>query len=234
MLNKYLGEEVVIYKNGEFYAEGILKIETEINASNEREIYPYFVDCGDKDIAVTEEILEGCTYSNGDILTMELKPINVKLQRANAKVPERIGGSDKSCWFDTYVSDIKVVGEEVREALAENKPYLRYHKGDIVTVSLGFSLDMPKGKEAVVVPRSSTFKKYGLLLVNSQGVIDTAYSGDGDEWLGVFLAVTDGRLDIGDRVLQFRIQNRQPDYVLNVVESLGNKDRGGFGTTGRK
>ena len=91
---------------------------------------------------------------------------------------------------------------------------------------------LPDGYEAHVVPRSSTFQKFGILQTNSMGVIDQAYCGDGDEWKFPALAMRDTVIHVGDRICQFRICAHQPAIVFNEVSHLGSTDRGGFGSTG--
>lgn len=111
---------------------------------------------------------------------------------------------------------------------------VEYKAGDTVKLPLNVAMELPKGYESVVNPRSSTYRNYGLLLVNSQGVIDNSYNGDNDEWMFVGYAVRDGKVNKGDRVCQFRIQENQPKLVFSEVDHLGNEDRGGFGTSGVK
>ena len=105
--------------------------------------------------------------------------------------------------------------------------------GDYCQIPLGVAMELPKGFEALVVPRSSTFRKYGILLVNSVGVIDPAYCGDGDEWCFPAYATRDVTIPKNERICQFRILYGQPDCELAVVDSLDNPDRGGLGSTGR-
>ncbi len=106
-------------------------------------------------------------------------------------------------------------------------------KGEYRTINLGISVQLPKGYEAVVVPRSSTFKNFGIIQTNHMGVIDESYCGDQDIWMMPVLAVRDTKIEINDRICQFRIQKHQPQIVFQEVESLGNEDRGGFGSTGK-
>lgn len=106
-------------------------------------------------------------------------------------------------------------------------------KGEYRTISLGISMQLPKGYEAVVVPRSSTFKNFGIIQTNHIGVIDESYCGDQDIWMMPVLAVRDTQIEINDRICQFRIQKHQPQLLFQEVQSLGNQDRGGFGSTGR-
>lgn len=107
-------------------------------------------------------------------------------------------------------------------------------KGDWQLIDLGVSIALPEGYEAHVVPRSSTYRTWGLLQTNSCGVIDNTYSGDGDVWMVPMLATRDTVVEVGDRICQFRIMKNQPQIVFNEVEHLDGADRGGFGTTGRK
>ena len=107
-------------------------------------------------------------------------------------------------------------------------------KGDWQLIDLGVSIALPEGYEAHVVPRSSTYRTWGLLQTNSCGVIDNTYSGDGDVWMVPMLATRDTVVEVGDRICQFRIMKNQPQIVFNEVEHLDGTNRGGFGTTGRK
>lgn len=108
-----------------------------------------------------------------------------------------------------------------------------YKKGDFFLVNLGVSMELPKGYEALLAPRSSTFKKYGLIVSNSIGIIDNLYHSDDDVWMLPVYALRDGRVEKNDRVAQFRILENQPKIEFEVVEHLNNKPRGGFGSTGR-
>ena len=105
--------------------------------------------------------------------------------------------------------------------------------GEYRLIPLGVAMELPKGYEAIVAPRSSTFKKYGIILANSIGVIDEAYKGDNDEWNFLAYAVRDTKIHKNERICQFRIIQHQPLIHLLEVESLGNEDRGGIGSTGR-
>ncbi|MCI9125157.1 MAG: deoxyuridine 5'-triphosphate nucleotidohydrolase [Eubacterium sp.] len=107
-------------------------------------------------------------------------------------------------------------------------------KGESRRISLGISIQLPKGYEAVIVPRSSTFQNFGLIQTNHMGVVDETYCGDNDVWMVPVLAVRDTVVRVNDRICQFRIQRHQPQVVFSEVETLGNTDRGGFGSTGKQ
>lgn len=105
--------------------------------------------------------------------------------------------------------------------------------GEYKMFPLGVAMELPKGYEAIIAPRSSTFKKYGVILVNSIGIIDESYCGDNDEWQFLAYAMRDTKIPKNERVCQFRILEHQPDIQLERVDKLGNDDRGGIGSTGR-
>lgn len=119
-----------------------------------------------------------------------------------------------------------------------------------VLVSLGVSMKLPDGYEAHLVPRSSTFKKWGIIQTNHVGIIDNSYCGTNDVWkLPVFcleerdeLPDPSGESDTllgtwihkNDRICQFRIVKKQPEIEFEVVDELESTDRGGFGTSGTR
>lgn len=105
---------------------------------------------------------------------------------------------------------------------------------DFVFIPLNVAMQLPKGYEAYVLPRSSTYKNFKIILANSQGVIDNSFSGDGDQWKFPAIALQDTVINKGDRICQFRIQRIMPTAHVKYVERLGNADRGGFGITGVK
>ena len=95
-------------------------------------------------------------------------------------------------------------------------------------------MKLPEGYEAHVVPRSSTFKNFGVIQTNHMGVIDGSYCGDNDMWRMPVLAVRDTQIHVNDRICQFRIMKNQPAINFDEVERLEETDRGGFGSTGRQ
>ena len=106
-------------------------------------------------------------------------------------------------------------------------------KGEFALVPLGVGMQLPKGYEAHVVPRSSTFKNFGIIQTNHMGVIDYTYCGDNDQWFMPCLAVRDTEIHVNDRICQFRIMENQPAITFDEVEHLDAPDRGGFGSTGK-
>ena len=104
--------------------------------------------------------------------------------------------------------------------------------GEYRMIPLGVAMELPSGYEALVAPRSSTFRKYGILLANSVGIIDEAYKGDNDEWNFLAYATKETKIRKNERICQFRIIQHQPLIHLQEVETLGNVDRGGIGSTG--
>ena len=106
--------------------------------------------------------------------------------------------------------------------------------GEFKLIPLGVAMELPKGYEAHVVPRSSTFKNYGLLQVNSCGIIDGSYCGDEDMWWMPVYATRDTVVNLNDRICQFRIMEHQPALTFEQVDHLEGADRGGFGSTGKQ
>ncbi len=107
-------------------------------------------------------------------------------------------------------------------------------QGEFRLVPLGVAMQLPEGYEAHVVPRSSTFKNFGILQVNSMGVIDASYCGDNDQWFMPVLAMRDTEIHVNDRICQFRIMANQPQIVFEETDRLEGADRGGFGSTGKQ
>ena len=162
--------------------------------------------------------------------------MRIKRMRENAKLPKIHNGN----WADCYVSQIGCVDIN---ALETGKEFtfddiiwypngLTYVKEDVIVVKLGFALELPKGKELHLVPRSGTFRKTGLLLSNSVGIGDDTFIGDNDEYLAMFYATREGHINIGDRLIQMKIEDSMPEIEFEEVTSFGNQDRGGYGTTG--
>ena len=142
---------------------------------------------------------------------------------------------DKGDWIDMYAAEDVIICE-----------------GDWKLISLGVSIKLPEGYEAHVVPRSSTFKTWGILQTNSIGIIDEAYCGENDIWkLPVYclkgksvctekedkvFTVGERYTEIkkGDKICQFRIMKKQAKIEFEEVEFMEDSDRGGFGSTGTK
>ena len=106
-------------------------------------------------------------------------------------------------------------------------------EGEFKLIPLGVGMELPKGYEAHIVPRSSTYKTFGLIQTNSCGIVDSSYCGDNDMWRMSVIAMRDTEVHVNDRICQFRIMKNQPEIHFTELEHLGNADRGGFGTTGR-
>lgn len=121
------------------------------------------------------------------------------------------------------------VGDWIDLRAAQN-----YHleSGDVCLINLGVSIKLPEGYEAHLLPRSSTFKKWGIIQTNSMGVIDNSYCGDNDVWMMPVYATRHTDIKVGDRVCQFRIVANQPLIDFIEVETMNEESRGGFGSTG--
>ena len=145
---------------------------------------------------------------------METERIKIKYHSSEISKLEYIEG--KSDWIDLRAAEHVVL-----------------KTGEFKLINLGISMELPKGYEAVIVPRSSTYKNFGIIQTNHMGVIDETYCGDNDVYMMPVLAVRDTEINVNDRICQFRIQRHQPQIVFEEVEHLGNENRGGIGSTGK-
>lgn len=121
------------------------------------------------------------------------------------------------------------VGDWIDLRAAEN---IKLSAGEFKLINLGISMKLPEGYEAHIVPRSSTFKTWGVLQTNSMGIIDNSYSGTNDIWRFPAYAIRDTEITVNDRLCQFRIVKKQPKVEFIEVDKLDDTDRGGFGSTG--
>lgn len=106
--------------------------------------------------------------------------------------------------------------------------------GEFKLISLGVSMNLPKDYEAHIVPRSSTYKNWGIIQANHMGVIDNSYCGNNDIWYFPAIAIRDTHICKNERICQFRIMKKQPTLVFEEVSMLADKDRGGIGSSGRE
>lgn len=142
---------------------------------------------------------------------------NIKIKYFTDKMERLTYIDGKSDWIDMRAAE----DVELKE-------------GEFRLIPLGVAMELPQGYEAHVVPRSSTFKNFGIIQTNHMGVIDESYCGDNDQWFFPAYALRDTQIHEGDRICQFRIMEHQPAITFEEVESLGHEDRGGHGSTGRK
>lgn len=136
-------------------------------------------------------------------------------------------------YFDKEIDKIQRVdkGDWIDLRVAET---VELKAGEYKLIPLGVGMILPDGYEANIVPRSSTFKHYGVLQTNAFGIIDNSYSGDNDQWRFPAYATRDTIINKNDRICQFRINKKQPTFDFEEVEHLNDTDRGGFGSTGVK
>lgn len=141
--------------------------------------------------------------------------MNIKIKYFTDKINKLEYIDGKSDWIDLRAS------EDVE-----------LKSGEFKLIPLGVAMELPKGYEAHIVPRSSTFKNFGIIQTNSMGVIDETYCGSNDQWMMPVYAIRDTVIHINDRICQFRIMEHQPHINFNSVYELGGVDRGGFGSSG--
>lgn len=111
---------------------------------------------------------------------------------------------------------------------------MAFKAGEFKLIPLGVAMELPAGYEAHIVPRSSTYKNFGIIQTNHIGIVDCSYCGDNDQWFMAAYALRDSQIRVNDRICQFRIMENQPRLDFETVATLGNADRGGHGSTGVK
>ena len=136
-------------------------------------------------------------------------------------------------YFDKEIEKIKKINKgdwiDLRSAVD-----MFLTKGQFALIPLGVGMVLPEGYEAHIAPRSSTFKNWKILQVNSVGIVDNSYSGDTDQWMMPVFATEDTEIKKNDRICQFRIIEKMPELEIEEVEHLNDKSRGGFGSTGQR
>lgn len=131
--------------------------------------------------------------------------------------------------YFTDIPPVTQVGDWVDLRSAQD---ITLFPGDYRQIPLGIAVKLPKGYEAIIAPRSSTFRNWGVLAANSIGIIDEAYCGPNDEWHFPVYATKQVIIRKGDRICQFRILKHMEKLDIQTVEDLSGPDRGGFGSTG--
>ena len=135
--------------------------------------------------------------------------------------------------YHTGITELKYIGGDQSDWIdLRCGMETRLKAGQDALIPLGVSIELPQGYEAMVVPRSSTYKYYGIIMTNSIGIIDESYKGDRDEWHFPALAMRDTVIPFNARIAQFRIVRHQPNLAIWTVDHLDGCDRGGLGSTG--
>lgn len=141
---------------------------------------------------------------------------NIKIRYFTDKIDKLRYIDGKSDWIDLRASED-----------------IELKKGEFMLIPLGVAMKLPEGYEAHIVPRSSTYKNFGIIQANGIGIVDNSYCGDNDMWKMPVIALRDTKICTNDRICQFRIFKIQPEIVFEETNHFGEKDRGGFGSTGR-
>lgn len=195
---------------------GELTYTTEV-ASGARKMVINFEDAGlfyiaeggldmEADLAYLEDKLSKTFVDSG---------LEVKVQYLNDRV-RRLSVNAKGDWVDMYAAET-----------------VELKQGEHKLIHLGVAMKLPEGYEAHLVPRSSTFKKWGIIQANHVGIIDNSYSGPEDWWKMSVIAMRDTVINKDDKICQFRIVKRQPKLTF-VEGKMEGESRGGFGSTGSK
>ncbi|MBQ3932629.1 MAG: dUTP diphosphatase [Lachnospiraceae bacterium] len=145
-----------------------------------------------------------------------MENVTIKIQYLNDEIKRLEYIDGKSDWID----------------LRAAKDY-SLKSGEFQLIHLGIAMQLPEGYEAHILPRSSTFKNFGVIQANSMGIVDESYCGPNDWFFFPAIALRDTEIHVNDRICQFRIEKHQPHVSFEEVTLLENEDRGGIGSTGK-
>lgn len=151
-----------------------------------------------------------------DNMEEEMEQVTLKIKYLNNEITRLEYIEGKSDWIDLRAAE-----------------RVELKAGEFRLIHLGVAIELPAGYEAHIVPRSSTFKNFGVIQTNSMGIIDETYCGPNDWYRFPALAVRDTVINVNDRICQFRIERHQPQIQFEEVAELTGTDRGGFGSTGK-
>ena len=144
-----------------------------------------------------------------------MENVTIKIQYLNDEIKRLEYIDGKSDWID----------------LRAAKDY-SLKSGEFQLIHLGIAMQLPEGYEAHILPRSSTFKNFGVIQANSMGIVDESYCGPNDWFFFPAIALRDTEIHVNDRICQFRIEKHQPHVSFEEVTLLENEERGGIGSTG--
>lgn len=136
-------------------------------------------------------------------------------------------------YFTDKIEKLTYIGEKSDWIDLRAAKDVQLKAGEFHLIPLGVAMELPKGYEAHIVPRSSTFKNFGIIQTNHMGIIDETYCGDNDQWFMPAYALRDTQIHVNDRICQFRIMEHQPELSFEEVKELKSADRGGLGSTGK-
>lgn len=173
--------------------------------------------------------------------------MKIKIKVKTSEGAKKIIINPKGDWIDLYMQkDITLTAPTITSKVIETKKSKKIVTFENKMLDLGVAIELPKGYEAWVLPRSST-PKLGIELRNSMGIIDNSYCGNDDIWKFSARCMVDGNIENNTRIAQFRIMLSQKATVwqkikwlfsngikIVYVDSLNSKNRGGFGSTGKK
>ena len=174
------------------------------------------IDVRDDTYIIKNNEVDFSYWTPEEWLVPNQKEIKIKYMHEDLEKLDFIGG--KSDWIDLRCA---------------SKEDIVLKAGEFKLIPLGVAMELPEGYEAHVVPRSSTFKNFGIIQTNHCAIIDNSYCGDNDWWFYPVYALRDTVIKFNDRICQFRIMEKMKPVAFTQVETLGNADRGGHGSTGR-
>ncbi len=153
-------------------------------------------------------------YQNSYFLNTKYMKVRIKTSDGKPLLYETLW----ACWFDfKCIEDIE------------------FHPGEFKLVETWTVVEVPEWYVLQICPRSSTYKKHGLIQVNSVGIIDSDYCGENDTIKFAYMNISKDiqKIEAGTRIGQWVLMPILK-AEFEVVSQMWKTDRGGFGTTGVK
>ncbi len=145
-------------------------------------------------------------------MSLEIKIINKSGNDLPAYETEQSAGLD----LRAFLSDSVII-----------KPLER------ILIPTGLFIELPKGFEAQIRPRSGLAYKHGITVLNSPGTIDADYRGEIKVIL-INLSQSDFEIKNGERICQMVIARHETAKFLQVSDlTVTDRGAGGFGHTGK-
>jgi len=120
---------------------------------------------------------------------------------------------------------------DIRAAIDE---FMIIKSGEIALIPTNLAVEIPKGYELQVRPRSGLALKHGIIIPNSPATIDSDYRGE-LKIIIMNLGKEDFKIERGDRIAQLVISKIYHASIIEVDElSTTTRGEGGFSSTGIK
>lgn len=138
-----------------------------------------------------------------------------------------------------YHDGASKLGEDVHGVMCDMaaSETVELMQGECKVIPLGVSMKLQDGCWGLLVPRSSTCLKHGIMMANSVGIVEPDYCGDDDVWGFVAYAIRDTVIEAGTRIAQFMpvpLTVKWDAVKFKEPDEWPYSNRGGYGSTGER